>query len=304
MAENAALRALRLLDLVPYVVNNQGITILELANHFQVSKDDIVKDLNLLFLCGLPGYTPLELIDLSIEDDVVVIRDPQNLALPRNFNYSEAIVLRIALAALGELVPPDSPKNPVLKGLENKLAAMFSHEVPNSALNIKVERDSLITNLIKRAIENGKDIKIRYLNLTKDEITNRDVTPLNLILASEGMTLHGHCHLSGGERNFYVSRILEAEVVETPEIDAVTAVKQNDEFEVRFKLLNSESQFLTDYAEHVSSNSDGSFTIKPHNPRWLLRQFISLGDVEVLEPGEFRTALSSQARSALERYQS
>ena len=51
MSENAAERALRLLDLVPFVVNNQGITISELASRFSVTREEIVKDLNLLFLC-------------------------------------------------------------------------------------------------------------------------------------------------------------------------------------------------------------------------------------------------------------
>jgi predicted DNA-binding transcriptional regulator YafY len=95
MAENAALRALRLLDLVPYVLRNPGISIKGLANHFEMSRDELIKDLNLLFMCGLPGYTPLELIDLSFEDGVVEVRDPQNLKAPRNFNESEALALRI-----------------------------------------------------------------------------------------------------------------------------------------------------------------------------------------------------------------
>jgi len=78
MVEGAAARALRLLDLVPYLVSHPGISVARLAEEFQVSKEEILKDLNLLFMCGLPGYTPLELIDISFDDDVVVVRDPQN----------------------------------------------------------------------------------------------------------------------------------------------------------------------------------------------------------------------------------
>ena len=95
MTENAAERAIRLLDLVPFILENQGISIKQLAGSFDVSKEEIIKDLNLLFVCGLPGYTPLELIDISFEDEVVFIRDPQNLAEPRNLTISESIVTRI-----------------------------------------------------------------------------------------------------------------------------------------------------------------------------------------------------------------
>ena len=89
MSENAAERALRLLDLVPFILDNQGISINRLASEFNVSKEEILKDLNLLFVCGLPGYTPLELIDISFEDEVVYLRDPQNLSQPRNLTISE-----------------------------------------------------------------------------------------------------------------------------------------------------------------------------------------------------------------------
>ncbi|MFM7873555.1 MAG: hypothetical protein ACKO8Y_02915, partial [Actinomycetota bacterium] len=78
MAETAAARALRLIDLVPYLVSNPGVSVKETATKFGISVAELLKDLDLLFVCGLPGYTPLELIDLSVEDGVISIRDPQN----------------------------------------------------------------------------------------------------------------------------------------------------------------------------------------------------------------------------------
>jgi proteasome accessory factor C len=77
MAESALNRAARALDLVPYITENPGVAIEDLADKFQVSSQQIVKDLELIFLCGLPGYTPYELIDLNFEDGVVTIIEPQ-----------------------------------------------------------------------------------------------------------------------------------------------------------------------------------------------------------------------------------
>jgi proteasome accessory factor C len=65
MADNAAQRALRTMDLVPYILENPGISTIDLAAKFSVTQKQIEKDLQLIFLCGLPGYTPYELIDLS-----------------------------------------------------------------------------------------------------------------------------------------------------------------------------------------------------------------------------------------------
>ena len=48
MAESALNRVARALDLVPYVTENPGIAIEELAHKFQVSTQQIVKDLELI----------------------------------------------------------------------------------------------------------------------------------------------------------------------------------------------------------------------------------------------------------------
>ena len=56
MVEPAAKRALRLLDLMPFLTSHPGITTTEVAKEFGVEKDQIIKDLTLLHMCGLPGY--------------------------------------------------------------------------------------------------------------------------------------------------------------------------------------------------------------------------------------------------------
>ena len=54
MVETAAARAIRLIDLVPYLHNHPGISLKEVAEEFGVTVPEIVKDLDLLFMCGLP----------------------------------------------------------------------------------------------------------------------------------------------------------------------------------------------------------------------------------------------------------
>ena len=98
--EKPITRTARLLDLIPYISSHQGIHIDELAKEFDVSSETIAKDLDLLFLCGLPSYTPLELIDLSYEGGFVTIRDAQNLNRPRRLNRYEVSTLLLGLSEL------------------------------------------------------------------------------------------------------------------------------------------------------------------------------------------------------------
>ena len=59
MVETALERTSRALDLIPFVATNPGMTIEELAAKFESTPSQIFKDLEMLFMCGLPGYSHL-----------------------------------------------------------------------------------------------------------------------------------------------------------------------------------------------------------------------------------------------------
>ena len=67
--KKAGARLRRLLLVVPYLVKHPGTTTDELTRLFGVSKRDLLSDLNLLFVSGLPPYGPGDLIEVDIDDD-------------------------------------------------------------------------------------------------------------------------------------------------------------------------------------------------------------------------------------------
>ena len=75
MSETATDRLARMLALVPYISRRPGVAIGELAAEFGVSAEQIGADLNLLMVCGLPGYYPDDLIDVVLDDDGGTVRD-------------------------------------------------------------------------------------------------------------------------------------------------------------------------------------------------------------------------------------
>ena len=54
-------RVARAFDLIPYILHNPGISFKELETKFAINSKELLLELNLIFCCGLPGYTPLEL---------------------------------------------------------------------------------------------------------------------------------------------------------------------------------------------------------------------------------------------------
>jgi len=218
MVETAGKRALRTMDLIPFIVENPACSIRSLAEKFSVSEDQIEKDLQLIFLCGLPGYTPYELIDIVFDNGIVTVIEPQVLDRPRKFSKSEMVVIVLGLRILSELYPADSTQ--ILK-LE-KLIAKISALVP-----IYVSKQTgmgLNSNLLKdlnRAINQSLSLDIEYSSVSKDEITKRNILPVELYLLNGAMYLRAVDIAQSSERVF------RADSIKIISIGSVVSV-QND----------------------------------------------------------------------------
>src|SRR5207247_5191836 len=95
-------RLARLLALVPYLLARPGIPIDEAAADFDVTPRQLRRDLELLWMCGLPGYGPGDLIDLSFEGDTIVVTHDAGMNRPLRLTGGEATALLVALRALAE----------------------------------------------------------------------------------------------------------------------------------------------------------------------------------------------------------
>src|SRR5262249_60346045 len=62
-------RLRRLLFVVPYVARHRGVTVDALAKQLGVSREELLRDLELLTMVGRPPFQPDDFIDLHVEDD-------------------------------------------------------------------------------------------------------------------------------------------------------------------------------------------------------------------------------------------
>lgn len=307
MAENATLRALRLLDLVPFILRNPGISIKALADEFSVSTDEMLKDLNLLFMCGLPGYTPLELIDISFDEGFVVVRDPQNLDTPRNFNESEALALRIALATLLEITPSNHRDYEKIKKLSSKISAAFSSEIPQGAIDFVADKEKQIFHSIEQAIQSEKDLEIVYMNVSRDTATNRVVTPHSLSISQDRTLLQAFCHLAQGNRSFNLKFIKSATLVERTLNPHFTETFDGERIKVTLVASSVDSQFIKENQDALSkvSESQGlaTYEMGVYQLEWIVRSIISEPETLVVtQPKEIRQAIVDRCATALDQY--
>ena len=93
MVEGAATRLARLLSIVPWLVNRQGIDIAQAARELGVGETQLREDLGLLFMCGYGPMTD-ELIDVSTEGGRIVISNADTIARPLRLSRAEALEIK------------------------------------------------------------------------------------------------------------------------------------------------------------------------------------------------------------------
>ena len=314
------LRTARLLDLVPYLHANQGISIKELSVEFGVTQTQIQSDLTTLWMCGLPGYTPLELIDLEFESGYVTIRNASTLAKPRKISFDEGLALLLGLQLLTERIPSDRLD---LREDIDVLSERLSHNlgVPKT-LRISSEIDPEISQQLIYALKSSSDVEISYHSLYSDNVSTRRISPQILYEEDERSYVQAHCHLSNSLRIFRIDRILSCLVtdkvdvgeheINTTNLIELTPSQKTDKNQISYEIRVISA--TRDIAERFGIQSvlkeQGNqaaqlVQLQSFSEEWVERAVLATGaDIELTGPAEIRKDVYNRAKSLLNRYTS
>lgn len=205
----------RILVMLPYVISNPGVTVTELATKFGVKKQDLIDDLNLVFLCGLPGYGPGDLIEVAIDGERVYVDMADYFKEPLRMTPAEALALYAGAAALATV--PGIEEADALERALAKLARAIGADRADAPAGIEIQMEAGFAQHLKalqRALTEGKRVRIEYFSATKGELTDRVVDPWGLIAALGHWYLVGWDHLKSDERMFRADRIKRVEPTE------------------------------------------------------------------------------------------
>ena len=132
MKETALDRVARALNLIPFIAGNPGLSITQIAERFKSTPAQISKDLTLLHMCGLPGYSHLELLDIKYDDpEFVEVTDAQVLDQPRSLTQIEALTLVLGLQLLSEIAT-DPAEKANISNLQNRLSKIIGEDFARS----------------------------------------------------------------------------------------------------------------------------------------------------------------------------
>ena len=302
MVDNAANRALRTMDLIPYILENPRVSITKLAKQFSVTEKQIESDLQLVFMCGLPGYTPYELIDLIFEEGIVSIIDPQVLDRPRRFTKSELVVIALGLQLLGELSSSDSTRLSKIKLLSNKITQLGGS---NSVIFAPSSSKSPFVEVISKAITNKKSLTIQYQSLVKDEVSIRTIFPHNLYF------MNGNLYLSAMDLTAKADRVFKVELIKTCEVgnDVSSEIvnENNSTIEVILDVQKTYKNFIERNSSIITAVEEQKNCFRVHlklsNLEWLKRSILSNSPgITVISPSLLAQEVSALATSLLASY--
>ncbi len=191
--------------MLPWVIANPGASVEEVCIRFDYTRRQLVEDLDLVFVCGLPGYGPGELMVAYVDEDEVVVDMADYFAQPLRLRPEEGLAL-VAAALTLEAAGEGSP--PLTSAVEKLLGVLVADG--GEVVAVTVTADEAMLGQLREAISGDSVLDLTYTSLGKEETTEREVEPWQLVTSRGQWYLDGWCRRSGAERRFRVDRIRRA----------------------------------------------------------------------------------------------
>src|SRR3984885_10286499 len=155
-------RLVRLLNMVPYFQANPRITRAEAAAELGVTDRQLEADLNQLWMCGLPGYGPGDLIDFEFSGDTIEVTFTAGIDHPLRLTSPEATGVLVALRTLLDvpgMVDPEAARSAIAK-IESA-AGTVSHGA-QAAVDEPAPMESEAAAAVRAAVRNGRALALEY----------------------------------------------------------------------------------------------------------------------------------------------
>lgn len=300
----------RLFGIVHILLNKRQVTSSELAQHFDVSKRTILRDIDVLSSVGIPLYTS------KGKGGGIAILDGYTLNKTA-ISPQEQTNLLSSLQCFSTLVDNEHHQS---EQLLTKLGALFgksqTHWLEVDFANwFDYDQRQAKVDILKQAIVNQQWIEFDYSNL-RGERSQRKVCPIKLRFKSQDWYLHGYCQAKADYRFFKLSRIngltLLTECFNAAQLPLIPPDEKpvdDPASKITLTIKFSSTIAYRVYDEYpldvIKVNPDQSLTVTVTitHSAWLLQYLLSFGsDAEVLSPLIIRDKLKQKVSEIVRLY--
>jgi proteasome accessory factor C len=310
-------RLVRLLNMVPYFQANPRITYDEAAADLGVTRKQLESDLNQLWMCGLPGYGPGDLIDFEFSDDTIAVTFTAGIDEPLRLTSPEATGLLMALRALVDVpgvVDPEAARSAMAK--IEAAAGAVAHPSGASAEAEPAPVESHAAAAVRRAVREGRALTLEYYSASRDSMSTRVVDPIRIVLVGDHSYLEAWCRDAEGVRLFRFDRIVDAGVLDEPSAPPEPAVQGPPDtslFDADPALpaatlrIAPEASWMFEYypMRDLRELPDGHFeaVMTYASEEWMARLVLGFGhEVRVIAPAALAERVRAAAHAALGAY--
>jgi proteasome accessory factor C len=312
-------RLVRLLNMVPYFQANPRITFDEAASDLGVSVRQLREDLEQLWMCGLPGYSPGDLIDFEMSGKTIEVTFSAGMDHPLRLTSPEATGILVALRALLDvpgMVDPEAARSAIAK-IESAAGTVTGAKGAVTAVDEPAPVESSAAAAVRAAVRDGRALTIDYYSASHDTLSSRIVDPVRVVLVGDNSYLEAWCRSAEGVRLFRLDRIVDAKVLDepsTPPRPAVEAGPDTSLFDGDPSLpsatlvIDRTAAWMFDYypLRVVRELPDGACeaAMTYASEGWMARFVLGFGSaVRVLEPASLADRVREFAASALQAYE-
>lgn len=299
----------RLLGLVPYLLARPGVKVTEAATAFGITPRQLINDLNTLWMCGLPGGLPDDLIEIDMEavtgDGVIHLANVDYLSRPMRLRPDEARALVVAVESLTSVAPGHA--RPAVQSVLDKLTDLLGAADTGVEIEVSAGEIGLRDNLVA-AVETGNRIRLVYHGAQRSSSPIVDPVRLDVV--------DGYAYLLAWSvdaedwRSYRVDRIVSFTATGEPTTDHPNPPppgywfdSATDRVSVR---LRPRVQWVAEYLQLLAREHDGEdiiVTFPVLSMDWVVSLLLRLGpDAAVVSPDLVSHQVQTQARLALSRY--
>jgi len=310
---NVSTRLVRLLNMVPYFQANPRITRAEAAAALGVTEKQLHSDLDQLWLCGLAGYSPGDLIDFEFSGDTIEVTFSAGMDHPLRLTSPEATGILVALRALLDvpgMVDPEAARSAIAK-IESAVGEVAGALTTDEPAPVQSQAAA-----VRAAVRDGRALEIEYYSASHDTLSHRVVDPIRVVLVADHTYLEAWCRSAEDVRLFRFDRIVDARVLDElarPPEPAVQSGTDTSLFDAdpalpaATLLVDRSAAWMFDYypLRVVRELPDGACeaAMTYASDEWMARFVLGFGaGVRVLAPQSLADRVREAAAKALAAY--
>lgn len=259
MSGNDYLQLSRILLLIPRLTKKEGVSIAKVCSDLQISREQLIKDIELISMTSYGDFGGHELIDICIERDKLYVYTGGLFKRPMRLTYGEVLALKIGSELVSQQgLFSDQQEMYNLREKIEQLAVIKSDEIRPANLQFEYP-DTTPRKVIQTLLQALKDkckIQVHYYTASRNKFSEKILHLYYLVCHNLQWYLIAYCPDVKEIRRYRMDRMNNLEILPN-------AFRMPKKFSVREHLSDN---------MYISPKSPQKLTLRFHKTvtRWIM----------------------------------